>query len=416
VFDKAARPGGMLMNGLPGFRLEKDVVEAEIDILKEMGVEFRCGVEVGKDVTIPELRAQGYKGFYLAIGLQNGGKLNVPGDDAEGVIAGIDFIKRVNMGEDVKLNGKVVVIGGGSIGADVARTAARCGAESVTLYCLESYNEMPMGEEDQNECKHDGIIIRDGWGQTEVLTENGKCKGIKFRKCLSVKDASGKFAPTFDDETTETAECTTVLYCIGLKTDWGKLLEGTKVELSPRGFALADGLTYQTAEPDIFVGGDAYYGQKFVIDAIAAGKEAAISLHRAVHPGQTLTFGRDRRNYRALDKENILVDPNSYDHGSRQIPGYNAAKEKTFGSTRVTFTEEQVRKETARCLKCGATKVDPYLCVGCGLCTTKCMFDAIHLEKTREWHADEFETMPIKVAEHLVKRTGKIIGNAVTRK
>ena len=416
VFDKAARPGGMLMNGLPGFRLEKDVVEAEIDILKEMGVEFRCGVEVGKDVTIPELRAQGYKGFYLAIGLQNGGKLNVPGDDAEGVIAGIDFIKRVNMGEDVKLSGKVVVIGGGSIGADVARTAARCGAESVTLYCLESYNEMPMGEEDQNECKQDGVIIRDGWGQTEVLTENGKCKGIKFRKCLSVKDASGKFAPTFDDETTETAECTTVLYCIGLKTDWGKLLEGTKVELSPRGFALADGLTYQTAEPDIFVGGDAYYGQKFVIDAIAAGKEAAISLHRAVHPGQTLTFGRDRRNYRALDKENILVDPNSYDHGSRQIPGYNAAKEKTFGSTRVTFTEEQVRKETARCLKCGATKVDPYLCVGCGLCTTKCMFDAIHLEKTREWHADEFETMPIKVAEHLVKRTGKIIGNAVARK
>ncbi|MBQ2177658.1 MAG: FAD-dependent oxidoreductase, partial [Oscillospiraceae bacterium] len=319
VFDKAARPGGMLMNGLPGFRLEKDVVEAEIDILKEMGVEFRCGVEVGKDVTIPELRAQGYKGFYLAIGLQNGGKLNVPGDDAEGVIAGIDFIKRVNMGEDVKLSGKVVVIGGGSIGADVARTAARCGAESVTLYCLESYNEMPMGEEDQNECKHDGIIIRDGWGQTEVLTENGKCKGIKFRKCLSVKDASGKFAPTFDDETTETAECTTVLYCIGLKTDWGKLLEGTKVELSPRGFALADGLTYQTAEPDIFVGGDAYYGQKFVIDAIAAGKEAAISLHRAVHPGQSLTIGRDLRTFIELDRDDIRVE--SYDNAQRQMPG-----------------------------------------------------------------------------------------------
>ena len=178
----------------------------------------------------------------------------------------------------------------------------------------------------------------------------------------------------------------------------------------------SDELTYQTAEPDIFVGGDVYTGPSFAINAIAAGKEAAISLHRAVHPGQTLTFGRDRRNYRALDKENILVDPNSYDHGSRQIPGYNAAKEKTFGSTRVTLTEEQVRKETARCLKCGATKVDPYLCVGCGLCTTQCMFDAIHLEKTREWHADEFETMPIKVAEHLVKRTGKIIGNAVTRK
>ena len=408
VFDKAKKPGGMMMNGLPGFRLEKDVVEAEIDILREMGVEFKCGVEVGKDVTIAQLREQGYKGFYLAIGLQNGGKLNVPGDDAEGVIAGIDFVKRVNAGEDVKLKGKVVVIGGGSIGADVARTAARCGAEKVTLYCLESYDEMPMGEEDQNECKHDGVEIRNGWGQTKVVARDGKCAGIEFRKCLSVKDENGRFAPKFDDNRTETAECTTVLYCIGLKTDWGKLLEGTKVELTERGFAKADPLTYQTAERDIFVGGDAYTGQKFIIDAIAAGKEAAISLHRIVHEGQTLTLGRDRRNYRALDKSNILVDPSGYDHGNRQMPGYNAAKEKTFGSTRVTFTEEQVRKETSRCLKCGATKVDQYLCVGCGLCTTKCMFDAIHLEKTHEWHMGEFETMPFKVAEHLVKRTGKI--------
>ena len=416
VFEKDEVPGGMMVTGIPNFRLEKDVVNAEIDILREMGVEFKCGVEVGKDVTIPQLREQGYKGFYLAIGLQNGGRLGVPGDDAEGVIPGIDFVKRVNGGEDVKLSGKVVVIGGGSIGADVARTAARCGAESVTLYCLESYDEMPMGEEDQNECRHDGVIIRDGWGQTEVVVKDGKCAGIKFRKCLSVKNAEGKFAPTFDDSQTETAECTTVLFCIGLKTDWGKLLEGTKVELTERGFAKADPLTYQTAERDIFVGGDAYTGQKFIIDAIAAGKEAAISLHRIVHEGQTLTMGRDRRNYRALDKGNVLVDPGSFDHGNRQIPGYNAAKEKTFGSTRVTFTEEQVRRETSRCLKCGATKVDAYLCVGCGLCTTKCMFDAIHLEKTREWHMGEFETMPFKVAEHLVKRTGKIAARAAGKK
>ena len=416
VFDKAKRPGGMMMNALPGFRLEKDVVEAEIDILREMGVEFRCGVEVGKDVTIPQLREEGYKGFYLAIGLQNGGKLRVPGDDAEGVMAGIDFVKKVNSGEDVKLSGKVVVIGGGSIGADVARTAVRCGAESVTLYCLESWNEMPMGEEDQNECRHDGVIIRDGWGQTEVVVEDGKCAGIRFRKCLSVFDEEHRFAPTFDDAVTETAECTTVLYCIGLKTDWGKMLEGTKVELSERGFVKVDPLTYQTTDPDIFAGGDAVTGQKFIIDAIAAGKEAAISLHRIVHPGQTLVYGRDRRNYRALDKGNIMVDPSSYDHGLRQIPGYNAAKERTFGSTRVTFTEEQVRKETARCLKCGATKVDQYLCIGCGQCTTKCMFDAIHLEKTRDWHAERFEEMPIKVAEHLVKRTGKIARKAVAGK
>ena len=411
VFDKASRPGGMLMNGIPSFRLEKDVVQAEIDILREMGVEFRCGVEVGKDITIPQLREEGFKGFYVAPGLQNGGKLGVPGDDAEGVIPGIDFTKKINLEGEQKLTGSVVVIGGGNIAADVARTAVRCGAESVTLYCLEGYDEMPMGEEDRSECEREGIAVRAGWGQTEVLTQDGKCVGVSFRKCVSVKNAEGRFDPKFDDSVTETAYCTTVLYCIGQKADWGGILTGTKVEFNPNGTAKADPLTYQTAEPDIFVGGDAYTGQKFVIDAIAAGKEASISLHRWVHPGQTLTMGRDRRIYRELDKTNIIVptEEQGFDSGSRQIPGYNEAKAKTFGDARVTFTEEQIKKETARCLSCGATKVDEYLCVGCGLCTTKCAFDAIHLKKAREWQAGNFETMPIKVAETVVKKAGKII-------
>lgn len=411
VFDKAARPGGMLMNGIPSFRLEKDVVQAEIDILQEMGVEFRCGVEVGKDITIPELRAQGFQGFYVAPGLQSGGRLGVPGDDAEGVIPGIDFTKKVNLEGEQKLAGKVVVIGGGNIAADVARTAVRCGAESVALYCLEGYDDMPMGEEDRSECEHEGISVHAGWGQTEVLTEDGKCRAVRFRKCLSVRNAEGRFAPTFDDNVTEEAECSTVLFCIGQKAEWKDLLKDTRVEFAPNGTVKADPLTYQTAEPDIFVGGDAYTGQKFVIDAIAAGKEAAISLHRFVHPGQTLTMGRDRRVYRELDKTNIVVptEEQGFDAGSRQIPGYNAAKAKTFGDARVTFTEEQIKKETARCLSCGATKVDEYLCVGCGLCTTKCAFDAIHLKKAREWQAGAFETMPIKVAETVVKKAGKII-------
>ena len=409
VFDKASRPGGMLMNGIPAFRLEKDVVEAEINILREMGVEFRCGVEVGKDVTIQQLRDQGFKGFFVAVGLQSGGKLNVPGDDAEGVIPGIEFIKKVNIEGPQELKGNVVVIGGGSIGADVARTAVRCGADKVDLYCLESYDEMPMGEEDRSACEKDGIVLHPGWGQTEVVAQDGKCAGIKFRKCLSVKNAEGRFAPVFDDAVTETAECTTVLYCIGQKVEWKELLSGTKVEFNPNGTAKADPLTLQTAEPDIFVGGDAYTGQKFAINAIAAGKEGAISLHRWVHEGVTLTMGRDRRVYRALDKDNILIDPNTIDSGVRQMPGYNETRERTFGDTRVTFTEEQIKKETARCLSCGATKVDQYMCIGCGLCTTKCAFDAIHMVKMRDWEAGKFETMPIKVAEQVVKKAGKII-------
>ena len=418
VFERASRPGGMMMNGIPAFRLEKDVLEAEIDILREMGVEIRCGVDVGRDVTIPELRAQGYKGFYVAVGLQSGGELGVPGDDAAGVVSGIEFVKKVNEfgPEAAALGKKVVVIGGGSIGADVARTALRCGPESVDLFCLESYDEMPMGEEDRGECEKEGIVLHAGWGQTEILTENGNCRGVRFRKCLSVKDAEGRFAPTFDNDETVEIECDNVIFCIGQRVDWGELLKGTKVEFNRNGTVRADPLTYQTAEPDIFVGGDAYSGQKFVIDAIAAGKEGAISLHRFVHEGVTLTMGRDRRVYHMLDKSNAAPAEGSYDTGARQMPGYNAAKEKTFGDTRVTFTEEQVRRETARCLSCGATKVDSYLCIGCGLCTTKCAFDAIRLVKVREWQAGAFETMPIKVAEQVVKKAGKIIAKPFAKR
>ena len=383
VFDKASRPGGMLMNAIPNFRLEKDVVEAEIEILREMGVEFRCGVEVGRDVTIAELREQGYKGFYVAVGLQDGGRLRVPGDDAEGVMSGVDFTKKVNLDPETKLTGKVVVIGGGNIASDVARTAVRCGAESVALYCLEGYDEMPMGEEDRTECERDGITVHAGWGQTEVVTENGKCAAVKFRKCLSVKNAEGRFAPVFDDAETATETADTVLYCIGQHTDWGKLLEGTKVEFNPNGTVKADALTYQTAEPDIFVGGDAYTGQKFAIDAIAAGKEGAVSLHRFVQPNTSLTIGRNRRQFIELDKKNVLLDINSFDNTPRQRPGYNEELRRTMKDGRECLTEEQVKAETARCLGCGASVVDPNKCIGCGVCTTRCGFDAIHLHRER---------------------------------
>ena len=396
VFEKEKQPGGMLMHGIPEFRLEKDVIEAEIDVLRALGVEFHCGVEVGRDVTIPELREQGYKGFYVAIGLQSGGRLGVPGEDAEGVKAGIELMREVNLEGKKELSGRVVVIGGGNIGADVARTALRCGAEKVSLYCLEDYDSMPMGVEDRTECEEDGIEIHAGWGQTEILAENGRCSGIRFRKCLSVRNAEGRFAPTFDDNTTEEVPCDMVLYCIGQKVDWKGLLTGTAVELNPNGTAKADPVTYQTAEPDIFVGGDVYTGQKFAIDAIAAGKQGAVSLHRWVQDA-TLTIGRDKREFIELDKNNLLLEEASYDNTPRQRIGYNETLRKTFKDGRVAFTEEQVKAETARCLGCGASVVDPNKCIGCGICTTRCAFDAIHL------HRDLPECSTMRSAEDKMK-------------
>ena len=409
VFEKEARPGGMLMNAIPSFRLEKDVVEAEIDVLRQLGVEFRCGVEVGKDVTIAQLRQEGYKGFYVAVGLQSGGRLPVPGGDAENVISGVDFMRDVNLRDKKSLSGRVVVIGGGNIAADVARTAVRCGAENVSLYCLEGYDEMPMGEEDRSECERDGVAVYAGWGPREVSVEGGKAAGVSFVKCLKVKDENGRFAPVYDENTVQVAPCTTVLFCIGQKAEWRELLSGTAVEFDPNGTAKADPVTYQTAEADIFVGGDAFTGQKFAIDAIAAGKQGAVSLHRFVQ-GATLTIGRDRRQFIELDKKSALIAVDSYDNTPRQRVGYNEVLRNTFRDERVAFTAEQVKAETARCLGCGASIVDPNKCIGCGVCTTKCAFDAIHLHRERPECSTMYacEDKMKAILPYMIKRSIKI--------
>jgi len=414
VFDRNPVPGGMLTLGIPSFRLEKDVLNAEIDILKEMGVKFRCGVEVGKDVTIQQLRDEGYKGFYLAIGAQKSAKLHIPGEELEGVLGGIDFLREVNLGNKPYIGRRCAVIGGGNVAMDVCRSAVRLGAEETYVFYRRSEAEMPADPEEVREAMEEGVKFRFLSAPVEIIGADGRVSAIKIEKmALGEPDEKGRRKPVGTGEF-EIVEIDSVIGAVGQTVDWGTLDVGA-LKTTKKNTAEADSLTYQTAQPDIFVGGDCYTGPKFAIDAIAAGKEAAISLHRYVHPGQTLTAGRDRREYRALDKEHAMIGIGGFDREHRQTPGYNAAKAKTFADARVTFTEEQVRKECARCLGCGATKVDSYLCIGCGLCTTKCKFDAIHLKKVRDWHAAPFEAMPIKVAENLVKRTGGIVKKAVTK-
>ncbi len=379
VFEKESRPGGMLLNGIPSFRLEKNIIDAEIEVLRQMGVTFKCGVEVGKDVTIQQLREEGFKAFYVAIGAQGGRKAGVPGEDADGVKTGVEFLRSVNLDESTKLSGRTVVVGGGNVAVDVARAALRAGSGEVSMFCLESRDIMPAAKDEVAEAEEEGISVNNSWGPKEILTENGKVKAIVFKKCLSVKDADGRFNPQYDENDLMTVECENVL-SIGQSIVWGDLLKGTKVEIRPNGGAIADPVTYQTAEPYIFVGGDVYTGPRFAIDAIAAGKEGFVSMHRFVNPGQSLTLGRNRREFIELDKNNIDVE--TFDNAKRQIPGTKAgvAKE-TFRDLRCTLTEEQIKTEAKRCLGCGASVVDENKCIGCGICTTKCEFDAIHLTR-----------------------------------
>ena len=414
VFDKESRPGGMLLNGIPSFRLEKDVIEAEIDVLRQMGVEIVCGVEIGRDKTIKDLKRDGYKAFYIAIGLQGGRKTGVPGEEAEGVRSGISFLAAINQDHTIRLQGDVVVVGGGNVAVDVARSALRATDGTVTMLCLESEEEMPAARDEVEEAREEGIRVLNGWGPKEILTENGKVTGIVFKKCISVFGEGHVFAPRYEEEETITISCENVLEAIGQSALWGDLLQGTKVELNPNGTVKHDPLTFETGEPGIFVGGDIAHGARFAIDAIADGKKACESMHRYVHPGQSQTIARDKREFIELDKEEAIIE--TFDNAKRQVPGKKSGNPRgTFADLRLPFTEEQIKTEAARCLGCGATFVDLNRCIGCGLCTTRCEFDAIHLSRDIPAASNmvRCEDKLPKVAAYAAAREIKIIKNKV---
>ena len=413
VFERDEKPGGMMTYGIPAYKLAKDVVDAEIDVLREMGVEIRCGVEVGKDVTLAELREQGFMAFYVAIGCQGGRKAGVPGEDAEGVTTAVEFPRTAIGNPSHEVAGKTVVIGGGNVAIDAARVSVRCGSADVSMYCLEQLDEMPALPEEIAEAREDSVQIENGWGPARIeVGADGKVRGVTFKRCTRVYDDEHRFSPEYDEADTVTVECDNVVLAIGQSIEWGNLLEGSAVKLGRGNGAVADPQTYQTDEPDIFVGGDVYTGPRFVIDAIAAGHEAAVSLHRFVQKGSSLTLGRNPRHYVELNKETVALNPLSYDHAGRGVPACAkpASILHNWDDVRATFTEEQIRTETARCLSCGASIVDPNKCIGCGLCTTRCEFDAIHL------HRDNPECSTMVASEDKLKKILPNAGSMLLRK
>lgn len=412
VFEKNEKPGGMLTYGIPSYKLEKDVIDAEIEILKELGVNIKCGVEVGKDVTIASLREEGFKAFYIAIGCQGGKLPGIPGEDAKGTSVAVKFLHDATVDKSTILNGNVVVVGGGNVAIDCARTAKRFKANKVSVFSLEDRNHMPATNQEILETLDEGIEINNGYGPKEIIKdENGCVKQIVFKKCLSVNDPiTHKFNPVYDENDTVTIDATHVIFAIGQTINWGNLLEGTKVTFQHGNYPVADKLTYQTNEPDIFVGGDVYTGPKFAIDAIEAGKCAAESLHRFVQPGTSLTIGRNRRDFIELNKDDLVID--GYDNQGRNEPGMDETIDyrNSFKDAHKTFTKEQAMSEANRCLCCGASIVDENKCIGCGVCTTKCEFDAIHLVRdhpemsTMVKSEDKFK----KILPYAIKRGLKI--------
>ncbi len=406
VFEKNENPGGMLMYGIPSYKLEKNVIEAEIAVLKELGVEIKCGVEVGKDITIAKLKEQGYKAFYIAIGCQGGRRPGVANDTAEGTDIAVHYLKEA-LGKQQQFNGEVVVVGGGNVAVDCARTAQRLGAKKVSMFCLEDRETMPASKDEIRETLEEDIEINNSWGPKEVKVDaKGHVTGIIFKRCTRTFDENGKFNPAYNEEEVMEVKADQIVFAIGQAIEWGNLLEGSKVTFWHGNYPLADKMTYQTADEDIFVGGDVYTGPKFVIDAIAAGHAVADALARHVRPNAHPTIAYNRRGFTMLNKEDITLP--GYDTVGRQEEGMDESIDykHSFRDAHKTLTEEQVKIETGRCLSCGAAAVDPHKCIGCGICTTKCKFDAIHLVR------DHPEMSNMRVAE---KKVGGLAGYALKR-
>ena len=375
VFEKEKELGGMLTLGIPSFRLEKDVIRAEIDILRDLGVQFKTGVAVGTDVTLDALRAEGFKAFYLAVGASRGAKLRCVGEELPGVMTGIDFLRAVNLGEAPEIGKSVAVIGGGNVSIDVARAADRLGADVTVIYRRDRA-AMPAADEEIEEAVEEGVSFRFLAAPVEILGD-GRAQTLRV-ETIELRDGKPVGTGVYD-----TLSVSAVISAVGQEID----LNGISVSAGTKGTVAVSLPSYQTSEPDVFAGGDVVTGPKFAIDAIAAGKEGAVSIHRYVHPGQSQIIGRDRRDYKSMNTATVGVPIAGFDTAPRQKPSGGSAKdaEKTFRDLRGTLSEEQLKTETHRCLDCGSAVVDESLCVGCGICTTKCKFDAIRLEKVTDY-------------------------------
>jgi len=409
VFEKEEEPGGMMRYGIPAFRLQRDVIAAEIDVLRDLGVQFVLGVEIGKDRSLASLRKEGFSAFYVAIGAQKGKKIPVFQKEAENVFTGVDFLRETSMGRFEEKLGKTLVIGGGNVAIDVARTALRLQSSQVEMVCLEAYDEMPALKDEVHEAQEEGVLLQNGYGPIRVHYKDQKAYAVDFAKVLQVYDENKKFHPVFDEENIMTIHADTVILSVGQKIHWGGLLEDSTavvraddtLEVSPK--------TLQSSVPDIFGGGDVVTGPRYAIDAIAAGKEAAISIHRFVQRGQSLVYGRNNKYFVSLDKE--ALDYSGYDKVRRERV-YTMPKDSLKGSFedgRGILTEEQIKIETMRCLACGVSVVDEFMCIGCGACTTRCKFEAIKMEKKYDAVGVDFPELKPLIIKNVLKRKVRIV-------
>jgi len=406
IFEAHSSPGGMLTVGVPVFRLPRELVMAEINAIVSLGVELKCNMRLGRDFTLSSLREQGFKAVFLGIGLQKGRKLNMPGADTPGVYDGMDFLRAFNEGTPLPIGKKIIVIGGGNVAYDVARSAVRplesmdhddvisdmergesvaydvarsavrmSGDKEVHVVCLEERAKMPADEIEIIEGEEEGIILHDGRGPVEVIDSKGKVAGLRTNRCVSVFDESGKFNPKFDDFDRQDIVGDTVIFAIGQSSDLSFLQPGDGVE-TERGLIKVNPETYQTSLPDVFACGDIAHGPRLFIDAIRSAQIAARSMHDYLRGVRTDVVVHSEW------KPAVYTMAEGWDRMRRRNPPVKEAD--TRASSLVVIEEPYSRKEAqeqgARCLRCNVNTVfDTNICVACHGCVDVCPENLIKL-------------------------------------
>ena len=364
VFEKLPVAGGMMAVGIPEYRMPRDMLAAEIKVIEDMGVDIRTGMSFGEDITLDSLKKDGFKALFVGTGLHLSRALNVEGEDLPGVLKGVDFLRDAALGNNVQVGKKVMVIGGGNVAVDVALTAKRLGAGDVSLVCLEQRDEMPAWDYEIEDALEEGIEIINSLGPNKFLAKDGTLTGVEFKTCTSVFDDQCVFNPAYDESDLTTIEADTVIVAIGQAGDLS-FAEPEGIATTSRGGLEADTLTLQTPVEWVFAGGDALYGPKSVVEAVACGKEAATSIMRYIE-------GMDLREGREQDWSYEKPETEGEPRRGRTPMGHTSLEERagSFKEIALGFDENETKNEADRCLKCG-------ICSECYQCVSACLAGAV---------------------------------------
>ncbi len=351
VFEKSSVLGGMLATAIPSYRLPRDVVEAEIRLIRDMGVTMRTGVEVGKDITIARLRQEGFRAFFIGIGAQECKRLDVEGEDLKGVYSALDYLRQVNLEKPMALGNDVAVIGGGNVALDAVRSARRLGASNAFVLYRRGLEEMPSRRDEIEACQEEGISLHFLTQPVRFISENGRVKAIQcVRTRLGETDKSGRRSPMPVPGSEFTVKVDSVINALGQEADWSCLTSECACRLTGWGTMKVDSLTLQSDDPDIFAGGDAVRGPQTVIEAIADGRQAAISIDRFIK-GQNLRLGRDNTLKAIKEPQKEKYDPAPRAPMPRLDPG---PRVKNFSEVEKGLTEATAVQEGRRCISCGS--------------------------------------------------------------